>query len=111
VSHQITPITGNDGSPHASMTSIVLGSLRRQGNVSRTQVAPPAALLQGSSTSPPATLAHSYTPIVQLDHLLVSIKGDVQGLPKRSRRGGKNAEEVNSDGSPQDRTLSPSRRL
>jgi hypothetical protein len=27
-------------------------------------------------------LAHSYTPIVQLDHLLVSIKGDVQGLPE-----------------------------
>jgi hypothetical protein len=74
--------------------------------------APPAALLQGSSTSPtatlthiqgsgtspPATLTHSYTPIVQLDHLLVSIKGDVQGLPRggggeqrqaeRERRGG-----------------------
>jgi hypothetical protein len=29
----------------------------------------------------------SYTPIVQLDHLLVSIKGDVQGLPKE--RGGR----------------------
>jgi hypothetical protein len=27
-------------------------------------------------------LAHNYTPIVQLGHLLVSIKGDVQGLPK-----------------------------
>jgi hypothetical protein len=38
--------------------------------------------IQGSSTSPPGTLAHCYTPIVQLDHLLVSIKGDVQGLPK-----------------------------
>jgi hypothetical protein len=47
----------------------------------------PAALLQGSSTSPPATLAHSYTPIVQLDHLLVSIKGDVQGLPEAGRVG------------------------
>jgi hypothetical protein len=33
-----------------------------------------------------ATLAHSYTPIVQLGHLLVSIKGDVQGLPKGGRR-------------------------
>jgi hypothetical protein len=40
------------------------------------------AHIQGSSTSPAATLAHSYTPIVQLGHLLVSIKGDVQGLPK-----------------------------
>jgi hypothetical protein len=63
VSHQITPITGNDGSLHASMTSIVLSSLQRQRNVSRTEVAPLAALLQGSSTSPPATLAHSYTPM------------------------------------------------
>jgi hypothetical protein len=41
------------------------------------------AHIQGSSTFPPATLAHSYTPIVQLGHLLVSIKGDVQGLPER----------------------------
>jgi hypothetical protein len=78
------------------MTSMVLSSLRKQGNVSRIHAAPPAALLQGSSTSLtatlapiqgsgtslPATLAHSYTPIVQLCHLLVSIKGDVQGLSK-----------------------------
>jgi hypothetical protein len=35
-----------------------------------------------------ATLAHSYTPIVQLGHLLVSIKGDVQGLPKGQRKKG-----------------------
>jgi hypothetical protein len=69
------------------MTSMVLSSLRKQGNVSRVHVAPPTALLQDSSTSPPATLAHSYTPIVQLDHLLVSIKGDVQGLPRRAEAG------------------------
>jgi hypothetical protein len=76
--------------------SVVLNPLRKQGNVSRIHAAPPAALLQGSSTSPtatlariqgsstspPATLAHSYTPIVHLDRLLVSIKGDVQGLPR-----------------------------
>jgi hypothetical protein len=42
--------------------------------------------IQGSSTSPSDTLAHCYTPIVQMDHLLVSIKGDVQGLPKGGRR-------------------------
>jgi hypothetical protein len=54
------------------MTSVVLNSLRKQRNVSRTPAAPPVALLQGSSTSPRATLAHSYTPILQLDHLLVS---------------------------------------
>jgi hypothetical protein len=60
---------------------MVLSSLRKQGNVSRIHAALSAALLQGSSTSPSVTLAHSYTLIVQLDHLLVSIKGDVQGLP------------------------------
>jgi hypothetical protein len=59
-------------------------------------------------------LAHSYTPVVQLDHLLVSIKGDVQGLPKaseasRGRQSERNAEEANSDSSPQGRTLSLSR--
>jgi hypothetical protein len=82
---------GNDGSSRASMMSMVLSSLRKQANVSRIHAAPPAVLLQGSSTppmatlariqgsntSPPATIAHSYTPIVQLGHLLVSIKGDV----------------------------------
>jgi hypothetical protein len=62
------------------------------------------AHIQGSSTSPPTTLAHSYTPIVQLDHLLVSIKGDVQGLPKGGRAEAekeRKAEEANSDISPQ----------
>jgi hypothetical protein len=43
---------------------------------------------RAQGTSPTATLAHSYTPIVQLGHLLVSIKGDIQVLPKaRSHRG------------------------
>jgi hypothetical protein len=78
---------------------MVLSPLRKQGNVSTIHAAPPAVLpqgsrtsptatlarTQGSGTSPPATLAHSYTPIVHLDHLLVSIKGDVQGLPKGGR--------------------------
>jgi hypothetical protein len=84
------------------MTPMVLSSLRKQGNVNRIHAAPPAALLQGSSTSPPTTLAHSYTPIIQLDHLLVSIKGDVQGLPggeSRGRQSGRDAEEANSDNS------------
>jgi hypothetical protein len=39
-------------------------------------------MYRAQGTSPPATLAYSYTPIVQLGHLIVSIKGDVQGLPK-----------------------------
>jgi hypothetical protein len=85
------------------MTSVVLSPLRKQGDVSRIPVAPPAVLLQGSGTSPtatlsrtqgsstsptatlactqgsgtslPDTLAHSYTPILHLDPLLASIKG------------------------------------
>jgi hypothetical protein len=85
------------------MTSVVLSPLRKQGDVSRIPAAPPAMLLQGSDTSPtatlsrtqgsstsptatlactqgldtslPDTLAHSYTPIVHLDPLLASIKG------------------------------------
>jgi hypothetical protein len=98
VSHQITPVTGNDDPRHAPMTSTILSSLQSQRNVSRTQTsrpprrpghttdhgatelgfnsaepatplqgsgpgaALPATLLQGSSTSPSSTLAHSYTP-------------------------------------------------
>jgi hypothetical protein len=69
-------------------------------------------MAQGAS--PPATLAHSYTPIVQLGHFLVSIKGDVQGLPKargtrqtsEGRQSRRDAVEANSDSSPQGRTLS-----
>jgi hypothetical protein len=85
------------------MTSVVLSPLQKQGDVSRIPAAPPAVLLQGSGTSPTATLsstqgsstsstatlactqgsdtslldtlAHSYTPIVHLDPLLASIKG------------------------------------
>jgi hypothetical protein len=45
-------------------------------------------LLQGSSIPAPATLAHSYTPYVQLDHPLVSIKGDAQGLLREGGGGG-----------------------
>jgi hypothetical protein len=49
-------------------------------------------------------------PYVQLDHLLVSIKGDVQGLPRQGKeqgqRRGENAEKANSDGSPQGHTFS-----
>jgi hypothetical protein len=59
-------------------------------------------------------LAHSYTPIVQLGHLLVSIKGDVQGLRKggegkranRGRQSERDAKEANSYSSPQGQTLS-----
>jgi hypothetical protein len=48
-------------------------------------------MYRAQDTSLPATLAHSYTFIVQLGHLLVSIKGDVQGLPKEGEGEGRRA--------------------
>jgi hypothetical protein len=85
------------------MTMVVLSPLRKQGDVSKVPTAPTAVLLQGSGTSPtatlsptmgsstsptatlactqgsdtslPDTLAPSYTPTVHLDPLLASIKG------------------------------------
>jgi hypothetical protein len=97
------------------MTSVVLSPLRKQGDVSRIPAGPPAVLLQGSGTSPTATLsrthgsstsptatlactqgsgtslpdmlAHSYTPIVHLDPLLASIKGRSRAFLRRGRAG------------------------
>jgi hypothetical protein len=98
VSHQITPVTGNDDPQRAPMPPTVLSSLQSQRNVSRAHTsrpprrlghiaghgatelgfnsaesvallqgsglgaAPSTTLLQDSSTSPPSTLVHSYTP-------------------------------------------------
>jgi hypothetical protein len=53
----LAPVTSNDGSPRASMATTVLSPLRKQGNVSKIPAAPTAILLQGSSTSPTATLS------------------------------------------------------
>jgi hypothetical protein len=55
-SHLARPVTSNDGSPRASMTTVVLSPLRKQGDVSKIPAAPTAVLLQGSGTSPTATL-------------------------------------------------------
>jgi hypothetical protein len=41
------------------MTTVVLSPLRKQGDVSRIPAAPPAVLLQGSGTSPTATLSRT----------------------------------------------------
>jgi hypothetical protein len=106
------------------MTSVALNPLRKQGNVSRVHAAPPAMLLQGSrhfsdghvststglkallrrpryylyraqGTSLPTTLAHSYTPIVQLGISLYLSKGcpgpsyGGRGKRKRETRGEK----------------------
>jgi hypothetical protein len=102
------------------MTSVVLSPLRKQGDVSRIPAAPLAVLLQGSGTSPtatlsrtqgsstsptttlactqgsgtslPDTLAHSYTPTVHLDPLLASIKGRSRAF---LREGGTGDEQTN----------------
>jgi hypothetical protein len=117
----LAPVTGNDGSPRASMTSVVLSPLWKQGDVSRIPTASTAVLLQGSATSPtatlsrtqgsstsltatlactqgsgtplPDTLAHSYTPIVHLDPLLASIKGRSRAFLRRGGRVGGRANE------------------
>jgi hypothetical protein len=97
------------------MTTVVLSPLRKQEDVSKIPAAPTAVLLQGSGTSPtatlprtqssstsptatlacthgsgtslPDTLAPSYTPIVHLDPLLASIKGRSKAFMRKGRAG------------------------
>jgi hypothetical protein len=68
----LASVIGNDGSPRASMTSVVLSPLRKQGDVSRILAAPLAVLLQGLGTSPTATLSRtqgsSTSPTATLSH-------------------------------------------
>jgi hypothetical protein len=113
VPSRLAPVTSNDGSPRASMTTVVLSPLRKQGDVSKVPTTPTVVLLQGSSAPPtattprtqgsstsptatlactqgsgtslPDTLAHSYTLIVHLDPLLASIKGRSRVLMREGR--------------------------
>jgi hypothetical protein len=106
------------------MTTAVLSPLRKQGNVSKIPAAPTAVLLQGSSTSPTATIPHtqgsstsptatlactqgpdtslpdtlapSYTPIVHLDPLLASIKGRSMAFMRKGRAGERANEQAHS---------------
>jgi hypothetical protein len=106
------------------MTTAVLSPLQKQGDISRIPAAPPAVLLQGSGTSPtatlsrtqgsstsptatlacthgsgtslPDTLAHSYTPIVHLDPLLASIKGRSRAFLREGRAEGRANEQAHS---------------
>jgi hypothetical protein len=117
----LTPVTGNVGSPRASMTSVVLSPLRKQGDVSRIPAASTTVLLQGSSTSPtatlsrtqgsstsltatlactqgsgtplPDTLAHRYTPHCTSGSSPCIYKREVQGLPAEGGRAGERANE------------------
>jgi hypothetical protein len=111
----LAPVTSNDGSPRASMTMVVLSPLRKQGDVSKIPAAPTAVLLQGSGTSPtatlprtqgsstspaamlactqgsgtslPDTLAHSYTPHCTPGPSPCIYKREVQGLHAKRLRG------------------------
>jgi hypothetical protein len=65
--------------------------------------APSATLLHGSSTSPPATLAHCYTPMCTAGSSPCIYK---RGCPGPSRRKRAEAKEAISDGSLQGQTLS-----
>jgi hypothetical protein len=95
---------------------VVLSPLRKQGDVSRIPAAPPAVLLEGSGTSPtatlsrtqgsstsptstlactqglgtslPDTLAHSYTPHCTPGPSPCIYKREVQGLHARGSHGG-----------------------
>jgi hypothetical protein len=121
VPSRLAPVTSNDGSPRASVTTAVLNPLQKQGDVSKVPAAPTSVLLQGSSAPPtattprtqgsstsptatlactqgsstslPDTLAHSYTPIVHLDPLLASIKGRSRALMQEGGRAGGQADE------------------
>jgi hypothetical protein len=59
VSSRLAPVTSNDGSPRASMTTAVLSPLWKQGDISKVPAAPTAVLLQGSSAPPTATIPHT----------------------------------------------------
>jgi hypothetical protein len=106
------------------MTTAILSPLRKKGNVSKIPAAPTAVLLQGSSTSPtatiprtqgsstsptatlactqgpgtslPDTLAPSYTPIVHLYPLFASIKGRSRAFMREGRAGEEANEQAHS---------------
>jgi hypothetical protein len=55
----LAPVASNDGSPCGSMTTVVLSPLQKQGDIIRIPAALTAVILQGSNTSPTATLSRT----------------------------------------------------
>jgi hypothetical protein len=110
------------------MTPVALSPLRQQGDVSRVLTALPAVLLQDSGAPPaatpshvqrpsspptatlactqglgtplPDTLAHSYAPVVHLDSLLASIKGESRATLKGGSGGSREGKRRTSPLSP-----------
>jgi hypothetical protein len=71
----------DDGSPRASMTMVVLSPLRKQGDVSKIPAAPIAVLLQGSGTSPTATLPRTQGSSTSPTATLACTQGSGTSLP------------------------------
>jgi hypothetical protein len=63
------------------MTTVVLSPLRKQGDVSRILAAPPAVLLQGSGTSPTATLSCTQSSSTSPTATLACTQGSGTSLP------------------------------
>jgi hypothetical protein len=77
----LAPVTSNDGSPRASMTTAVLSPLWKQGNVSKLPTAPTAVLLQGSSTSPTAMFSPTQGSSTSPTTTLACTQGSGTSLP------------------------------
>jgi hypothetical protein len=60
---------------------VVLSPLRKQGHVSKIPAAPTAVLLQGSGTSPTATLQRTQGSSTSLTTMLECIQGSGTSLP------------------------------
>jgi hypothetical protein len=77
----LAPVTSNDGSPRASMTTVVLIPLRKQGDVSKIPAAPTGVLLQGSGTSLTATLSPTHGSSTSPTAMLACTQGSGTSLP------------------------------
>jgi hypothetical protein len=77
----LAPVTSNDGSPRASMTTVVLSPLRKQGDVSKIPAAPTTVLLQGLGTSPTATLPRTQGSSTSSTAMLACTQGSGTSLP------------------------------
>jgi hypothetical protein len=71
----LAPVTSNDGSPRAFMTTVVLNPLWKQGDVSKIPAAPTVVLLQGSGTSPTAMLPRTQGSSTSLTTTLACTQG------------------------------------
>jgi hypothetical protein len=81
VPSRLAPVTSNDGSPRASMSTVVLSPLRKQGDVSKVPAALTAVLLQGSSAPPTATILCAQGSSTSPTATLACTQGSCTSLP------------------------------